>query len=250
MAFRARFEYKGIRIAYDEALLEGASLFVSGFKGYGAVGYIATLHLAEKANCSKAGFVLTKYMPEAVTPGSSGIVAPFTLYSCMPRDDFRILLLVNHDIPVVYERARFAEAIVRFLVERNIPEAVLIGGFDARYKQGDEKFRWVATAAYSRSLDAPKMDKGLYVIGPLALLLLYAEVYGYPAVALLPYTETARPDPRAAAAAIEVINKLYGFSIGVDELLEEARKIEEMIVLMEQQQKEALIPPSSERAYM
>ncbi|OWJ54711.1 hypothetical protein Pdsh_02970 [Pyrodictium delaneyi] len=241
-------KFKTIRIAYSSEL-ENADLFITGFKGYGAVGYIATLHLADTAECKEAGYIITKYMPEAVTPSSNGVVGPFTLYSCN-NNGKRIALLVNHDIPVVQERSRFAEAIVDFLATIGVKEAVLIGGFDSRFKQGDEKLRWVATSAYTRSLEEPRMDKGLYVVGPLALLLFHAEVRGYPALAVLPYTEAARPDPRAAAAAIEKINELYGLKFSIDELLEQARKIEEMITMMEQQQRDMLTPPSSERAYM
>ena len=242
------YKFKTIRITYSEELT-GADLFITGFKGYGAVGYIATLHLADTAECREAGYVITKYMPEAVTPSSRGVVGPFTLYSCKSAGK-RIVLLVNHDIPVVQERSRFTEAIVNFLQSIDIKEAVLIGGFDSRFKQGDEKLRWVATSAYSRVLEEPRMDKGLYVVGPLALLLFHAEVRGYPTLAVLPYTEATRPDPRAAAVAIEKINEIYGLEFSVDELLEQAKKVEEMITMMEQQQREMLTPPNSERAYM
>ncbi|KSW11354.1 hypothetical protein CF15_00335 [Pyrodictium occultum] len=240
--------FRTIRVAYAEDV-RGSDLFITGFKGYGAVGYIATLHLADTADCREAGYVITKYMPEAVTPSSRGVVGPFTLYYC-ENSGKRITLLVNHDIPVVQERSRFAEAIVDFLQAAEVKEAVLIGGFDSRFRQGEEKLRWVATSAYSRGLEEPRMDKGLYVVGPLALLLFYAEVRSYPTLAVLPYTEAARPDPRAAAVAIEKINELYGLSFGVEELLEQAKKIEEMITMMEQQQREMMTPPSSERAYM
>ena len=93
------------------------------------------------------------------------------------------------------------------------------------------------------------MQQGLYVIGPLALVLLYAEIFDLPAVAILPYAEASRPDPRAAAVAVKRIGELYGFKVGVEDLLEEARKIEEMINMLEKQQRETTMP-SSERVYM
>lgn len=241
------YEHKGVRIFYSSDVLE-SEFFVTGFKGYGAVGYISTLHLVEALNCRVSGFIVTRYMPEAVTPGKEGgVVTPYTLYAC-ESGGRRFSVLVNSDIPLPQERTRFAEAIIKFLV-KGIPEAVLVGGFDSRFREGGETFRWVSTRSYRRRIDAPRMDEGLYVIGPLALLLMFAEIYSYPAIAILPYTEAARPDPRAAAEAIRVIGRLYGVEVDVSKLLEQAKKIEEMIVKLEAQQREAT-PSASERAYM
>ncbi len=241
------YRFKTIKIYFRDDFRRSEFL-VTGFKGFGAVGYLATLHLADRPFCKKAGFIITKYTPEEITPGDEGVVGPFTLYYC-ENSGRRFGVIVNHDIPLVQERGRFAEAIVNFLSRIGIDEAVLIGGFDARLRKGEERLRWVATTAYRKVLSEPPMDKGLYVVGPLALLLLYSEVYGYPAVALLPYAEAARPDPRAAAVAIEKLNELYGLSIGTEELLEEAKKIEEMISTLERQQ-QMLSSSAPERSYM
>ncbi len=241
------YRFKTIKVFFRDEFRK-SEFIVTGFKGFGAVGYLASLHLAERPFCKKAGFIVTKYVPEEVTPGDEGVVGPFTLYSC-ENNGRHFGVIVNHDIPLVQERSRFAEAVIDFLTRMGIGEAVFIGGFDSRLRRGDEKLRWIATSAYKRDLDEPRMDKGLYVVGPLALLLLYAEVYGYPALALLPYAEAARPDPRAAAVAIEKLNELYGLSIGTEELLEEAKKIEEMISTLERQQ-QMLSSSAPERSYM
>ena len=247
MSLYNMYKFKTVRIYFTDEF-RNSEFFVTGFKGFGAVGYLATLHLAERPFCRKAGFVVPKYMPEEVTPGANGVVGPFTLYYC-ENGDRRFGVMVNHDVPLAQERSRFAEAIISFLSKIGIREAVLVGGFGSRFRSGDEKLRWIATSSYARALEEPRMDKGLYVVGPLALLLLYAEIYGYPALAILPYAEAARPDPRAAAVAIEELNKLYGLSIGTEELLEEAKKIEEMIATLEKQQQLAT-SPAPERSYM
>ena len=235
---------------YYEDSIVGSDFFVTGFKGFGAVGYITTLHIVEKLGCRRSGFIVTKYMPEEATLDKNGsIVAAFTLYGCQASDK-KLLVLVNHDIPLPQERMRFANAVIEFLTHIGVKEAVLVGGFDSRFRRGEEELRWLHTSTYSRKLDAPLMDQGLYVVGPLALLLVAAEARGYPAAAILPYAEAARPDPRAAAVAVRTIGSLYGVEVGVEDLLEEARKIEEMIIEMEKQQREAMAPPSSERVYM
>jgi len=243
------YRYRTVRVFYDEAI-ENADLFITGFKGFGAVGYITTLHMAEKLGCSRAGFIVTKYMPEEATLDKAGnIVGAFTLYGCSVSGK-RVVILVNHDIPLPQERERFAEAVIGFLEQAAIDEAVFVGGFDSRFRKGGEELRWLHTSTYKRRIDAPLMEHGLYVVGPLALLLLAAEIREYPAAVVLPYAEAARPDPRAAAVAVRVIGQLYGIEVGVEDLLEEARKIEEMIIELEKQQREAMQPAGSERVYM
>jgi len=243
------FRYRTVHVYYNRDVAN-ADLYVTGFKGFGAVGYITTLHLADKLGCRRAGYVWTKYMPEEATLDKDGVLtAAFTLYSCRVGNK-SIVIQVNHDIPLPQERTRFSNAIIEFLRHVNVAEAVLVGGFDSRFRRGDEELRWVRTSTYRRELGAPLMDQGLYVVGPLALLLLAAEVREFPAAAILPYAEAARPDPRAAAVAVRTIGSLYGVEVGVEDLLEEARKIEEMIIEMEKQQREAMSPPSSERVYM
>ncbi|MET1128202.1 MAG: PAC2 family protein [Thermoproteota archaeon] len=239
---------RGIEVYLKEGV-EDYDLFVTGFKGFGAVGYIASLHIVEALSCPIAGYIFTRYTPELATPDhSGGIAGPFVLYACSS-EGARMLVLVNHDLPAPQERTRFAHAVVGLAKKLGVREAVFIGGFDARFREGEEPLRWLATSGYSRKVDAPRMSRGLYVIGPLALLLLAAEAEKYPAAAILPYAEAERPDPRAAAVAVDQINKIYGTDIPVVPLLEEARKIEEMVIEMERRQREAM-SPSADRAYM
>jgi len=51
-------------------------------------------------------------------------------------------------------------------------------------------------------------------------------VRGIPAVGLLGETHSPNPDPRAAAAVIGVLNKIYSLSIRVENLIEQADQIE------------------------
>jgi uncharacterized protein len=240
------FIHRSIRILYDEAIEGRSATFITGFKGYGLVGYIATMYLAEKLACKPAGVVLTRYMPEAVTVHGDRIVAPFEIVSCM---DGKLLMLLNHDVPHDRERSLFAEAVVLWLKDIGVSEAIFIGGFDARFRTGKEELRWLATSSSKRRLPEPPMEQGLYVVGPLALLTLFAELYKLPALVILPYSDAMRPDPRAAAVAVRRVADLLSITIDVTELLKEAEKIEEMIARMEKQ-REAVQMGAAERVYM
>ncbi len=247
------FSHRRVRVyALDpEGLSEAASggVLVTGFRGFGAVGYIATTHLVEALGLKRLGYIVTRYMPEFVTRGSDGgIVAPFEIYGSV---DKKLLVLVNHDVPLERERDAYAETIVLAAKRLGVARGVFIGGFDARFRRGEERFRWLASGGCRLSFEEPTMDKDLYVVGPLALLILYSEIHGFPAVTILPYTETARPDPAAAAVAVEVVASLVGVEVDVSSLMEMARKIEELIERVEQQKSVEASPGTgaSDRLY-
>lgn len=250
------YRFSSVRIVLEKPLksiIAGASrvVFVTGFKGFGMVGYISVVHMAEKLNCSRVGAVLTKYMPEAVTVEDYGVTYPFEIFACR-EGDLALILLLCHDIPSGQERSVFAEAVIRWVKRLGVDEAVFFGGFDSRYKVGEENLRWVKTSACGRELEEPMMASGLYIVGPLALLTMYAELYHVPALVLLPYAEASRPDPRAAAIAIEKFSELYGVSIGVEELYEKARIIEEEMIKLEEQKEKstAAFTGAADKVYM
>ena len=244
--------HRGIRIyALDELeLLEAGrnGVLVTGFKGFGMVGYITTTHLVEKLSLRRLGYIMTRYMPEFATYGYEGIVAPFEIYGS---GSHNIIVVVNHDIPADRDRDAYAETLILLAKKLGIAKGIFVGGFDARFRQGDEKYRWLPSGGFRENLNAPIMDKDLYVVGPLALLIIYSEIHRLPAATILPYAEAARPDPAAAAVAVEIISKMLGVQIPVDELIEMARKIEQAIEKVEQQKEAAAAPPTSasERLY-
>ncbi|AEM37969.1 hypothetical protein Pyrfu_0097 [Pyrolobus fumarii 1A] len=246
------FAHRRVRVyAIDPGALSEAArdgVLITGFRGFGAVGYITTTHLVEKLRLQRLGYIVTRYMPEFVTRGADGgIVAPFEIYGSVER---RLLVLVNHDVPVERERDAYAEAVVLFAKKMGVSRGVFIGGFDARFRRGEERFRWLASGGYQGEFSEPTIDKDLFVVGPLALLILYSEIHRFPAVTILPYTETARPDPAAAAVAVEVVARLLNLEVDVSELLEMARKIEEVIERVEHQREAATAPSgASDRLY-
>ena len=80
-----------------------------------------------------------------------------------------------------------------------------------------------------KDVEIPVLDEGLYVTGPLAYMLMFYELNDFEAIALLPYAERSRPDPVAASIAIKEINKILDINIKVQDLLDEAEKIEKEI---------------------
>ena len=218
---------KHVRIFLDDSvdpsLLEG-SVFVTGFKGFGAAGYIATKYLVYKLDMKRIGVIMLKYMPEFSFRDEYGLAFPFEIFY---EPDLKLLVLLNHDIPDSRERALYAEAVTKWMKSMGVRKEILVGGLDKKFRVGDEELRVMPTRWYREILRDPMMDKWLLVIGPLALFLMYAELYEVPAIAILPYVEAFRHDPRAAAVAVRRIGDMLGTEIDVSELYEEARRFEE-----------------------
>ena len=143
----------------------------------------------------------------------------------------KLCVIVNHGVPRDRERSDYARVIIEWLKNEEVRELILIGGLDKRFKVvGDAaSYRWLSTSHSKTKLSAPLFEKGLYIIGPLALMLMYAEVYELPAIVLLPYADPGRPDPRAAAVAVEEISKIIGVKIDVKPLYIDAERIEREI---------------------
>jgi uncharacterized protein len=135
----------------------------------------------------------------------------------------------------------FTREIVNWVTDGKFKEAVLIGGLDNRFRQGNDAMRCVPTRASleeTKKLNVPLLEEALFVTGPLALMLTYFEMKSFPAIAFLPYSERGRPDPRAAALAVKQLNTMLSLDVDVFELINDAKRIEEEVTKIMDGQKE------------
>ncbi len=226
-------ERKGrrVRIILSEPLdamrRNGELYLVTGFPGFGAVGYITTKYIVEALKLKKIGYVIAKYMPDVVSiEGDRSFSFPHEIYS---KEGSGLVVLVNNVVPNIHERIEFAETIVRWSVENRISELLLIGGLDPSVRRSQEDLlRWIGNKWGKRVLKEPTMDKGLIIVGPLAIILMFTEILGQPATVILPYAERDRPDPRAASVAVKKISEILGMEIDVQDLIRHAETVEEI----------------------
>ncbi|MFW9922237.1 MAG: proteasome assembly chaperone family protein [Candidatus Thorarchaeota archaeon] len=200
------------------------NILITGFHGIGTTGFIAIKYIINQIQAEKIGTIISDYIPPFITTKDGKISLPFELFK---KDN--IVLLLPQFQPYRNEHRLFAEQIVKWSLEANFSKAILIGGLDARLKkkEGDD-IRVLATTNYlERNKDTKLiLEEGLFVTGPLALLLTYYEINDFPAIALLPYAESSRTDPLAAANAIKIINELTSLHIETKRLIQDAEVIE------------------------
>ncbi|GAY26222.1 hypothetical protein ATG_14250 [Desulfurococcaceae archaeon AG1] len=205
----------------------GELVLITGFPGFGAVGYITTRYIVEAMKLKRIGYVITKYMPDVVSiEGDRRFSFPHEIYS---KEGSGLIVLVNSIVPNIHERVEFAESIVRWSIENKINEIILIGGLDPSVRRSqDDILRWTGNSWGKRVLKEPTMDRGLIIVGPLAIILMFTEILGQPATVILPYAERERPDPRAASVAVKKISEIFGVEIDIQDLIKHAETMEEI----------------------
>ncbi len=216
--------------------------FITGFHGVGHVGWIAIRHLLSKLNAERAGYVVSYYMQPFVTV-KEGIVLPYEFY--VSKD----ALIFVSNVPMTKRDMNMVSIKVAELVAKlGIEESILIGGLDSMLKkeEGDE-FRVAPTTVYYNlyeDLFKEKqyriLEEGLGIVGPLAYFLSIFEAKRKKALAILPYAAIERPDPKAAAKALEVLSELTGIKVETQELVEEGLMIEREIKELEKRMRETL----------
>lgn len=204
---------------------EGCTL-LNGWHGIGECGFISMSHLVEKLDAERIGYIITDNIPQFITIKNNKITFPFEIYR---RNDIVIILPIFE--PIKSEHLAFTKTVVQWSIDEKFKQAILIGGLDKRL-QDDAELKAIYTKAFREKrtdVNIPFLDEGLYVTGPLAYMLMFYELNDFEAIALLPYAERSRPDPVAASIAVKEINKILNIEINVQELLDEAEKIEKDI---------------------
>lgn len=203
------------------------AILVTGYQGFGLVGYLATRHLVKELGLAKIGFIRTKYMPEATMYSRDyDIEYPFEVYAGRA-GTHKVVAVVHNNTPHERERTDYAEFLSKWTKEMKIREVILIGGLSQDLRETpDERFRWIPINGTSIVLEGAKILEDRYIIGPLALTIMFMKAYGLKGIVILPFTEPYRPDPKASAVAVEVIARILNVEISVQKLMEEAALIE------------------------
>lgn len=200
---------------------------ITGFHGVGETGYISVSYLVHTLKAERIGFVDVAHPPPFIATSDDGLVTPFEVYKAG-----KIILVKLEFSPHRSEEAEFAKTLANWAINSKFRDAVLIGGLDGTLQSGPDGVRIVPTRTYplkSRKMKHPSLEEGLFVYGPLAVMLGEFEKRNFPAVAILPYASADHADPKAAATAIKSISKAYSLKVDVKDLEYDAKDIEEEI---------------------
>ena len=200
---------------------------ITGFHGVGETGYISVSYLVHSLDAKRIGFVDVAHPPPFIATSEDGLVTPFEVYRAG-----RVVIVKLEFSPHRTEESEFAKTLAQWVMDNKFKDTVMIGGLDASLQSGSDAIRVVPTAHYSlkaKKLKHPTLEPGLFVYGPLAIMLGEFEKRNFPAVAILPYASADHADPKAAATALKAVSKAYGLKVDVKDLEYDAADIEEEI---------------------
>ena len=221
----------------DQKILDQCRTFIAGWHGLGEIGYITVSHLIEDLKLKRIATIMSSGAPPFISVQNNQLRLPFEIYG---KEEFDFAVFIPHLQPYRHVQIEFSEKLSEWILKQeNLEVAYFIGGVDIRLKASDNEIQFIPTRtfldyprlpdSFSTELKDNLLDPGLFVAGPLAIMLGYLDMSMFPAVGLLAYAQRERPDPLGAVSTIKKLNNLLNININTEKLIENAQTIEEEI---------------------
>ena len=204
-----------------------AKVFIEGFPGVGLAGLIAAKYIIEKLNMQPVAFVISDDIPPSVTIYEGKILAPITVYG----NSEAYIVVAESFIPLNILTKVASTLFDEFIDSKNVTLGLSLGGTAILPPPMglNRKVSFIATTenARQKALEAglEEINKGL-IMGITAALVSEAYMRREDYLVLLAESDPTRPDPIAALALVETVNKLLGRNVDTEELKKTARELE------------------------
>ncbi|MFQ5977654.1 MAG: proteasome assembly chaperone family protein [Candidatus Heimdallarchaeota archaeon] len=221
----------------DSTIIESADTIICGFHGLGEVGWIACRHLIDTLDLERCGVVQsTSAAPPFISLEGENLCLPFELYG---RNKGPIVFLSRLQ-PYRHAQVEFSLELANWIND-NFQNGFFIGGVDARLRNSESDLRYIPTRALLAEKGDSKLnivfqeirdhvlEPGLFVTGPLAVVMGHLDLLKFPGLGILAYAERERPDPIGAANAIKKVGEILDTEISVEELQKNAEEVQEQI---------------------
>lgn len=198
---------------------------VTGFPDVGLVGTIAVSHVIEALELKEIGYVASDRMPPIVVVHRRRPMAPIRLYG-----GHGVIVAVS-EIPVPHSLVYpLSDALVDWFKKKGARFALLLGGI-ASPKRMEIKEPSVFGVSTGDAMDDIMEEKKIkfleegFITGQDGVILRNCLEKNLPSIYLMAESHFAYPDPGAAAAVIQVINKILDMEVDVKTLLEKEEEI-------------------------
>lgn len=221
---------------YMEPPSLSSPVFIEGFPGIGLVGVIACNHIVQELKMREIGFITSPLLPPVALIQEAVYTPSIRLYEDSQNEIIMVLSDVPVPLPITNELSR---AIVDICEKLSVREIITIAGLATG---GEERRVFISFS--SKELKEKRKIEGIeeFFMGTISGIagstLMECHARGIPAISLLGETPSFNPDPKASAEVIKTMNRMYGWNISVDRLLEEAEKIEMQMQKLAEQVRE------------
>ena len=211
-------------------------ILIEGFPGIGLVGNIASQYIVNELSMSYLGAMSSKFFPPLAVLLGGVVNMPVRIYE----DAGLGLMVLTADVPIhplaSYDIGR---EIVSWAESINAKEMVCLAGITVM----SEQHRVFGAVSKKDLLERIKDMTEIFELGTITgitgSIMNECRIRNLPAICLLGETASAEPDPRAAIATIEALNKIYSLGISTAKLSEQAEQIEVQMSQLSQQLKAA-----------
>ena len=198
---------------------------IVGFPDVGLVGSIAVSHMIETLGLGEIAHIESEELPPIVVVREN-----------RPRSLIRVygnesIICVVSETPLPSHLIKpIANTILEWLKNKDVSFVVSIGGIAHPERMEIERpnvYAVPSTAECEKILKdkrVPMFQEG-FLVGPNGVVVLLGKRKGIPSIHLMSEAYLQFPDPGAAAATIEVINRLFGLKVNIDKLLEKEEEI-------------------------
>lgn len=211
-------------------------ILLEGLPGIGHVGKLAVEHIIEELGAEKFAELYSDYFPHHILIDSDGI-----LHSV--KNEFYFMKLGDKDVIVLVGDAQATESEGHYQVTRkildlaeefNVDQIITLGGL-ATGRYSKEESRVIGVVNQPELLDkfhelgiSIEEESGP-IVGVSGLLLGMSKLRGIKGICLLGETHGMLVDHRSAQSVLNILSKILDFSIDTTTLSDRAKKTEEII---------------------
>lgn len=214
-----------VRIVETEPVRVKNPVVVTGFPDVGLVGTIAVSHVIETLGLKEIGYVASDKLPPIIVVHRRRPKAAVRLYG-----GEGIIVAVS-EIPIPHSLVYpLSDALVDWFKEKDARYALLLGGIASprRMEIKEPSVFGVSTGGAMDKIMEEKKIKFLeegFITGQDGVILRNCLEKDLPSIYLMAESHFAYPDPGAAAAVIQAVNKILDLQVDVKSLLEKEEEI-------------------------
>jgi len=210
---------------YIRKKFSGKRLFI-GFMGIGGTGYFTIKHLIDNLEgVERVGIIDTSYIQPIASFDGERVRFPIEIYA--KNED---IFLKIDDVPRGWRGNELIKNLIKYFKAKGIEEIISVGGLTKNLQEDtSDTVRIVYNSYWSKKTPYRLAPKNLRIYGPLAMTLLYSELYRIPAISILAFSNDTMIDPMAVSQAINVLNEMFGYRLSTEELVEAAYQIDKII---------------------
>jgi len=201
-------------------------IIIEGFPGFGLVGTISTEYLVNELNAKLIGSIHAEDIPPMVAIHENKIVQPVGIYYD-EKNNIVILHVMTNVKGIEWE---VGELVLELAKQLDAKDIVAIEGVGTPIPtENVEAYFYASTEAGKKKFESFKLHplKEGIILGVTATILLQGE--DRPISCIFVETHSSLPDSKAAAKAIEVLDKYLNLKIAYEPLVKQAEKFESKV---------------------